>query len=367
MAGERTNQSAAEQPHRILPLDLLRGIAVILMIQQHLGAWFWNVNRERLDDNYLNLPLLFLNMLGGLSAPLFVTLAGCGTVLLARRYARPGKRLVFRGLCIMAFGYILNLLSPHWFSLCSWYVLQLIGFAYILSPLLLRIPGRWLHLLPPLILIGTIVIQNCLGTPLSLDNRAMSDTGLPGGALRLALAEGHFPLFPWLAFFVCGMGAGRLMASGRGNRITLLASVYYLTGVILSALYLLDADVTRLPSLVRFFRLSVSFYPAQMPLALLLIAAVLFAVEFSVSHKRINPSAGNPVVCLGRLPLTLLLFHAVVFRELGIRLGFHRIFSEPATLMLIAVIIAAAAVVAHRWQRAGYKYSLEWVMRRIAG
>ena len=66
---------------RILALDALRGLAVLLMVHQHLGVWLW----EHSGRNYtLNISeyswYVNLNLLGALAAPVFIMLAGAGTV-----------------------------------------------------------------------------------------------------------------------------------------------------------------------------------------------------------------------------------------------------------------------------------------------
>ena len=58
-------------------IDALRGVAVVLMVSQHLIAWLWN--RPPLPGHALAQahPILMgLDTLGYLSAPLFIVLAG---------------------------------------------------------------------------------------------------------------------------------------------------------------------------------------------------------------------------------------------------------------------------------------------------
>ncbi len=129
-------------PGRITGIDALRGIAVVLMVQQHLLAWLWDAPRVTFPDLVRGYPLsMMLNLLGNLSAPLFIMLAGMGAGLFL---ARPGSRartLVVRGACIMLLGLALNLLAPYWFNPGSWYVLHLIGLCLMLAPTLKTAPS----------------------------------------------------------------------------------------------------------------------------------------------------------------------------------------------------------------------------------
>ena len=99
---------------RLLSLDALRGVAVILMMEQHLGVWLWQVENP-LRSALAQAPgYMAINGLGGLAAPTFITLAGAGTTMLVA--SRPGQpvdaTLLRRGLLLLGFGYLLNLLPP---------------------------------------------------------------------------------------------------------------------------------------------------------------------------------------------------------------------------------------------------------------
>src|SRR5690349_4071162 len=93
---------------RLLGLDALRGIAVFLMIEQHLGVWLWHgpARGETLEHDYLG--LMIFNALGGGAAPAFVTLAGIGSSLLVTarllRDQNPDKTLAMRGIAVLGFG-----------------------------------------------------------------------------------------------------------------------------------------------------------------------------------------------------------------------------------------------------------------------
>src|SRR5690606_20795062 len=111
---------------RLLGLDALRGIAVFLMIEQHLGVWLWRGPGP--GGRMADYPgLLVFNALGGGAAPAFVTLAGIGASLLASKRERPDRTLALRGIAILGFGYLLSALTPSWFSWQSWFVLHLMG------------------------------------------------------------------------------------------------------------------------------------------------------------------------------------------------------------------------------------------------
>ena len=75
---------------RLAFIDALRGIALLLMIAQHVSLWVCAQSRG-------SLFILMTGALGGLSAPIFVMLSGVGATLLAKHRNRPDFLLVTRG------------------------------------------------------------------------------------------------------------------------------------------------------------------------------------------------------------------------------------------------------------------------------
>lgn len=118
-----------------LSLDALRAVAVILMLEQHLGVWFTAlVVRGRPVSSWM----ILLNQLGGLAAPLFVVISAFSAALGSRR--TPVATLV-RGLGLMVIGTCLHLLVPSWFSPASFYILSLLGVATLSTIALRRLPS----------------------------------------------------------------------------------------------------------------------------------------------------------------------------------------------------------------------------------
>ena len=363
---------------RLLSLDALRGVAVILMMEQHLGVWLWHPEHPGRGAIAQAPGFMAINGLGGLAAPTFITLAGVGTSLLvaSRRAAGvPGRALdrtlVQRGLVILACGYLLNWLTPSWFSLGSWFVLHMMGFAIATAPLWRRLPSAALLAAEPLLFAASVAVQAWLRTPRLLDNPRMSDLDLPGGALRLALAEGQFPVLPWLALFLVGMVLGRWLLADRPPRVALLARLCLLAGLVLVGL---DLASKHLPALAffqaepwwRLVRVAPSFFPAGPGIVLLLQAGVLLMLAVALRIERVRePGPRNWLVCLGRGSLTLLIVHVVLFREISRPLGAWQAFDRYTTVAIILAWVALCALLCRLWQRFDYRYGAEWLLRRL--
>ena len=70
---------------------------------------------------------------------------------------------------------------------------------------------------------------------------------------------------------------------------------------------------------------------------------------------------------LGRASLTLLIAHVVLFREISRPLGAWQAFGRGASLAIIAGWIVLCALLARAWQRGGYRFGAEWLLRRVGG
>ena len=347
------------KPQRVASLDALRGVAVLLMITQHVAFW---ITAEPGSSWVIQVT----GALGGLAAPLFVTLSGIGAVLLSERHPNADRLFFVRGLLIMVFGYLMNVLTPHWFTLGSWYVLHMIGAALIMAPLLRRVPDFAMILMAAAVMVATGLLQSYLNMPFRLFNDHMAAQVQLGGVLRYALVEGFFPIFPWIAFFMAGILAGRWLISARMDKLLVFGTVLVGTAVILSATYFSGADFTRSEPWVRYFRLQSSFYSALAPLSLLLMGlSLLFVAAFSALQKKISFSPSDVLVCLGRASLTLLIVHVALIRESAVYLNFWKILPAVPTLVATAGVLLFFSLAALAWQKIAFRYGFEWLLRKV--
>jgi uncharacterized membrane protein len=366
---------ARGDPHRTRRhgLDALRGLAVFLMIEQHVGIWLWKGPEP--GKSIVDYPLLVgFNALGGGAAPLFVCLAGVGSALFAATgRARCDRTMVRRGLVLMLFGLALNLATPSWFSWGSWFVLHMMGFAMALAPVWRRMSTSALLSLCAIVLVATVAAQLWLETPTMLDNKRMRDLTLGGGMFRLALVEGQFPIFPWLTFYLAGFVAGRWIRADRPWPIIAMAMGFIALGGLGNLLYkglvwsgTLSPEVMRV--LFRAFGLHLGFFPASIAIVGLLLGGALLLVGAMTWWERTRPlTAVNPLVTMGRVSLTLLMLHVPLFRELTRPLKLWRGLSAETTLIVVLAVIAAALVGSMLWRRFDYRYGAEWLLRRLAG
>lgn len=340
-----------------------------------MGVWLWHGRGHSTSEASVYPLLVGFNALGGGAAPLFVTLAGAGTSLFVHKRTKGADRtLVQRGLVLMLFGLLLNYLTPSWFSLGSWFVLHMMGFAIATAPLWRRLSTRWLLTLSLAVIFLTVAWQQAFATPIVSTNAFMSSTARPWGALRLMAAEGHFPVFPWLSMFLLGMVVGRWVIADRlDNLLKWLAVTVGIACTLIIGKALAGHglfELTRTTALYRLFGLRLGFYPATPAIMLILQSVVLVLVWLALRFERWRPNnltGRSLVVCFGRASLTLLLVHVVLFREVSRPLGLWRGVSASMALSIIAGWILITAWLAQRWQRISYRYGAEWLLRKLAG
>lgn len=351
---------------RILYIDALRGLAILCSLNQHLGLWLFQ-QYEDLSEY----PLLFaINLTGGLAGPLFVVLAGVGVSLATEREVS-ASTLNRRGLLILAYGYLLNVITPSWFSFSSWFVLHLIGFGVLCSPVFLKLPTRVLYLFSFVAVAISVAGQVYLETPVELLWEQMNDTSRPGGALRLAFFEGHFPVFPWIAFFLNGIVVGRQLRTGEPRNLLRFAISLFCAAGALVALrtslnYFAPGSVLTESGIgKRFFSLYFMFYPTTVFFFIVLLALSIVALlMFRTWEGRGGGSEKNLLIVLGRCSLTIYVTHIAIGRFLFS----HYWLSNCGPFMLLPVIGAVMIMFAYLatiWARYDYRYGFEWLLRKV--
>lgn len=334
------------------------------MLGQHLMVWLWDHDPS---SPFAGL-LLACSAAGGLAAPLFVTLAGCSTALAANRPDTAPKRSIARGLALLAMAYLLNLATPSWFSLLSFYILHLLGVGLLIGPWCARQSRSTLIILATGIAGLTALGQAQSALPLSIGNDFMSARPLaPSLSQALldhgyrALLAGHFPLLPWLLPYLMGVIAGQRLRTHRELAWPdaigpLLIGV---TGLGLALSGFVQPSPTSWG--FRLIAAEVPFFPCSAILCLSLCGVALTFI--CISNRA--PRLVQGLVSTGRISLTVLMIHLPVFRELSRPAGAWRNLEGGSALVLIFGSMLATVFLSNRWARADYRFGAEWLLRRV--
>jgi uncharacterized membrane protein len=322
---------------RLPAVDAMRGLVMVLMTVDHASHAF-NAGRYVTDSMAMYQPgsvipvaQFLVRWVTHLCAPTFVFLAGLALAFSVARKRSSGiseRRidgdLIVRGLFIMA-------LDPLWMSLgfgggTIFQVLYAIGGGLCCMALLRRMGTRALL---------------AAGLALMLAGEALaglsagSGGGRPSGPIGALLVTGGrlggvgyvlYPLLPWLAYMILGLGAGRLLVR---RKIEKPVPCFTLAGFLLLALFVLVRGLNGYGNMLLYRDdlslvqwLHVSKYPPSLSFALLTLGlmCLALAVFFRVySSERI--SGGAPLLVFGRTPLFFYVLHVHLLGGAAVLLG----------------------------------------------
>ena len=155
-----------------------------------------------------------------------------------------------------------------------------------------------------------------------------------------------------------------------GRHLWQLALAYLVLGGLLFASYFsgwAKGGELWQQALLRTSVLHVPFFPASPALLLCLASGALILLWLALSrYDRIAPVLSNSLVAAGRLSLTILLVHIVVFREFTRPFGLWQANGLLFTLTTLSVTIVATAWMAKMWQAKQLRFSFEWLLRKLA-
>ena len=220
---------------RFREIDSLRGLAVLLMVMVHAAAT-WNPHNSAQSTWIAYL----VAGLGGLAAPLFVTIFGWGLV----RSKSTINGNIIKATILLLLQLLVNLFSPHLFDPLTPGILSLFALLILIKPLIVNMANNNISFLVfsiSIFLIYTIssFIYNIQGTS-DWDSR-VSTNNLTILVSHLFLT-GTYPLFPWITFAVVGAFLGSSITEGgktlpRNNTTLLLIIIgmsYCLVSLILA-------------------------------------------------------------------------------------------------------------------------------------
>lgn len=348
-------------------LDFAKGLAVIFMIVQHIGMWMWSTPWSKIVTNFKDHSIFItLCTFSGISAPIFLFSAGAGAFLLMEKYDDNSK-IIKRGIFILLIGYIHNLTITHWFNYGSWYVLHLIGFSFLLVPMLKKMKSSSILILIIGIVIITYLCQTGLKTPLILKNKNMSDMTLEFAFIRLALVEGHFPILPWLTLFLTGfLSVSTFNDNSKSLSIFFIGFSLLLVGTLLVGLGSVFSDFNENALYMRLFFIKPRFYPLVLPMLLFLSGLILIVMQFfKILCDKLKIGENNPLVVLGRFSLTIFFTH-IYAKYFLYQFKLNQTYSKSVTMLTLIGVILFFTVLSYLVKHFNYKFTLEGLLRKVS-
>jgi uncharacterized membrane protein len=359
---------------RLLPLDVMRGLVMMLMAIDHSSEAF-NAGRLFTDSALFYRPgtplpaaQFLTRWVTHLCAPTFLFLAGTGLAFTVQkeraRHRRPldiDRYLLVRGILIAAFELWISLfLGPPRTIVLQ--VLYAIGTSYVLMIPLRRVPWRAAAAGAALfVLIGEVLVGVAAGSDPS--PIPLVFVLLLVGGLRPSLIV-VYPMLHWLALMLLGWAWGhRLIERPAPDRILARRLAVASFGLIACFAVVRGANSYGNMALLRDGNslvdwLHVSKYPPSLTyvtLELGVMCACLSAL-FALSG-RVTPSPNHPLVVLGQTPMFFYLLHFPLLVESAHLLGVsHRLGLGATYLGALAVVaILYPACRAYRTYKSAHK------------
>lgn len=208
-----TGEPASAQRVRIESVDIVRGIAMILMALDHVRDFLGNPGLSPTDLATTTAPLFFTRWITHFCAPVFFLLAGTGAYLsLRRKSKRELSRFLFtRGLWLIFLDLgplrCLGLQFNFDYHVTVALVLWALGWAMIVLSALVYLPDLVVTALGVVIisthnLLDSVQSSNPLWTILHSQNIILAT---PQHAVYVV-----YPLIPWVGVTAAGYGLGRI-------------------------------------------------------------------------------------------------------------------------------------------------------------
>ena len=331
---------------RVGSLDAMRGLAVLFMLEVHLGFWW---ARSLPQDNALVAAGIAL---GGMAAPVFLVLAGAGLSL--SRNQTPDnfvRRSVIRGAALLLVGILFTFIEQAVYGPFGWGVLQCIGLSVIFCAPLMKVSRRGRVLLGIGIIGAAALLRPMLGVPEILYSDHMMTVGSVAEYLRNMLVSGFFPILPWLGFMVMGTVFGERVAASESRADPLVKSDLLIAMVMILAGAMLSA-----------YGIRPEFFPPSLSFSFLSCGIVLLAIPLFLAARLGKLGA---LSALGRVSLSVFIVHHIVGYEAFRVLGLLHSFDLTMTPALVLASWALALSAGWAWARIDFRLSLEWALSRL--
>ena len=185
-------QCSTMHNNRIWEIDLIRGIAIILMIIFHIIVDlkdFYNYNLDYFGG--------FWYIEGKLSAILFILICGVSSTL-GRNSTRNGCNVFMWAMILTAVTYLYNSNCYILFG-----ILHLLGISLLSANFMGKLPIVWLIIVScTTLMVGLLFFQGFVTNPYLFPLGLMTST---------FVSLDYYPLFPWYGVFLGGIAMGKIL------------------------------------------------------------------------------------------------------------------------------------------------------------
>ena len=339
---------------RVAHVDSIRAVAVLLMVMVHSAAtWGPSSNTQSSALVYV------VSGLGGLAAPLFVTIFGWGCF---HSTATANQRYIRAAFLILA-QIVVNLSAPHLFDPLTPGVLTLFAILTLTQPLWVK-PFRinpnksslilWVWIFT--ILTTVFFLSDLQGSSQWSDRVEVSSIII---LFKHLILTGTYPLFPWIIFAVFGSWIACKQEGERTFPISKMSVSPIIAGLLFCILTLIYSEQNGLEWAAPSGDSMLTFFPSNAPF---LIAALTGVSLLWILIQATNLVMLNP---LGKISLSVYLIH---FIPIGL---FYNIDNTNDWSLSISMVVVLAYTllwipISHLWQKYAPKSNFEHLLRVLS-
>ncbi len=287
---------------RISWIDILRGIAIMLMIPANLSP-VWNE------------PTQWFRVVASYPAPTFIMLSTGMVILNAQKYSF--KYFLQRGLIVVGFAAFVDIFGACIFPFTAFDVLYLIGVSLPIIYLAHHFNTVKLMTTCFMIIVASVILQNLVGYHESLLDITWANRQWPGllRVLQSWFIDGWFPIFPWLGVVFFGAALFKIIFKQPDHviskKIIVISCIAILVGFILLFIPThLYNNVSNHGILTRRDGYSEIFYPATP--AYLLTAFGIVTLLTKVAQYLANFKFSKLLSLFGRFSLLIYILHQAI-------------------------------------------------------
>ena len=384
---------------RIDSVDVLRALALIGMVICHYPIFLSSgEGRDAMLYFFSN------HLLGGdCAASWFVFLVGLSQVLsIKKRDTAQDKnvsRVIIRGMAIFVIGLLFLLVIQGYEELWDWDILTFIGATTIILLLCRKAPSWGLILFCSVVFFITPWLRSFIDIAPFYGGKFESVKWISdfipnfifdpvkdydGGKTVLDnvigfFLIGQFPLLPWIIFPVTGFVIGRRMTQ---NLLAADSPFILIIGMMFTFMGLFTAYAGSIKSgfsVANDYITPLSFYPISFSLIMFLVGVVLILFIFLWHIYDANPdNTKTPgmflIYCrqISKYSLTIYVSHFALFfiplRIIKLTTGTYYLkeaMSTPAAFALAVLLLILYYPLLKLWDKAGGKYSFEWLLAKL--
>lgn len=313
------------KPERIASIDILRGLAMILMALDHTRSYFGPTPFDPIDPEWTSPGWFVTRWVTHFCAPVFVFLAGTSAYMVYHRgmsKSELSRRLITRGMWLI-FAEVTIIAAGWGFLFVGMWMLQVIwaiGVSMIVLALLIHLPVSIIGAIG----IGMIGWHNLLDvwSP-KTENQVIQDVWTVLHVKQPVLSLGMnsfgaprvfvvYPLIPWIGVMAFGYRFGALLVGSKRDRVCLA------TGSVMIAMFVLirafgaygDTSVWALNTQTGIMGfLNTQKYPPSLLFILMTLGPAILCMPLLDRVARVVPRLVEPVRVFGNVAMLYYVLH----------------------------------------------------------